>query len=490
MEEYLALLPIILPIIGAVLTFVLSRYSEKLLGYITVIYSAFLFFLFTAYIIAIYSGSLKPFSCNSITWDLPGAVIACLVAFIGTLIIAYSFAYKHKAHFSATYFIMYFLLMGMMNGLACTYNVIIMLIFLEAATIISAILILFGRTKRAIKATYVYLAISIFEVLLVVFGAFILYNSTGTLDLSLLEPGALSEQDMLLLALLFLFGFGTKAGLLPLGIVWLPPAHSEAPPPISATMSGILVMASIIAMIKAVYPFYAMSDVDTLILIIAGLGLINMFVGIIAALFSKDLKRLLAYSTVSSIGYITLGFGLATPAAVYGSLFYIANHMLYKGCLFLIAGALILRVSTRQIPKMGGLIRKMPLTALSFLIAALAISGVPLLNGFAGKELIYEGSVEAGYPVLFTLFGIEFTVFAILGWIVSILTFICFIRAFYAIFLGEPKPESETASDPPAVMLVPILIMAGLCIVIGIYPDLLSGVLQSAADTLLGLTGL
>jgi formate hydrogenlyase subunit 3/multisubunit Na+/H+ antiporter MnhD subunit len=164
--------------------------------------------------------------------------------------------------------------------------------------------------------------------------------------------------------------------------------------------------------------------------------------------------------------------------------------MLFKGCLFLITGALILRINTRKIHKMGGLINQMPLTAICFLVASLAMSGVPFLNGFVSKELIYEGSVEAGYPVIFSIFGLNMTIISILGWATSVLTFICLIHAFYVMFLGKPREEFKAVRDPPIYMMLPILIMAGLCIVIGIYPDLLSGALQFAASVLLGLTHL
>ncbi len=486
MYEYLALLPIILPIIGAVLTYVLGLYSEKIQDVFLVAFSALLFILDAVFLVGLQTGALSPLSYGFIVLDAPGIFICSLVAFIGTLVIFYSFVYKDVKHYDNTYFIMYFLLMGMMAGLASTYNVIVMLIFLEAATVISAVLILFGRTKRAIKATYVYLAISIVEVILVVAGAFILYNDAGTLDL--LKVGSVSQGDMFLLAMLFFFGFGTKAGLLPLGIIWLPPAHSEAPPPISATMSGILIKASVIAMVKAVYPFYLVSGVGTLILIVAAFGVLNMLLGVILALLSEDIKRLLAYHSISQMGYIIMGFGLATPAAVYGALFHITNHMLFKGCLFLITGVIIFRINTRKIHKMGGLINQMPLTGICFLVASLAMSGVPLLNGFVSKELIYEGSLEAGYPVIFSLFGLDMTVFSIFGWITSLLTFACLIHAFYVMFLGKPKEEFKAVKDPPVYMMLPILIMAGLCIVIGIYPDLLSGALRFAAGALVELT--
>ncbi len=488
MYEYLAFLPIMLPIAGAILTYLCSRLSAKLMDAFLIVFSVALFVVYTAYFIGLQFYSVTPLAYNSIMWDPVSAFIACLTSFLGMLVIFYSFVYKDKPHYGSTYFMMYFLLMGMIIGLASTYNVVVMLVFLEAATVISAVLILFGRTKRAIRATYIYLAISIVEVILVVAGAFILYNDAGTLDLSQLQAGMVSQNDMFLLALLFLFGFGTKAGLLPLGIIWLPQAHAEAPPPISATMSGILVMASVIAVVKAIYPFFMISDVATLILVIAIFGVLNMLAGVAGALRSQDIKRLLAYSTVASIGYIILGFGFATPTAIYGSLAYITNHMLFKGGLFLIAGALILRVNTRQMHKMGGLMKQMPLTAICFLIMALAISGVPLLNGYLSKELIYQGAVQTGYPVYFSFLGIDFTIFAIVGWLVSILLLYCFIRAFYLIFMGKTKEEFKNVRDPPANMMLPILILTCLCVVIGIYPDLLSGALQYVAHTLFALT--
>jgi formate hydrogenlyase subunit 3/multisubunit Na+/H+ antiporter MnhD subunit len=488
MADYLALVPIILPMLGALVTLALGKYSEKIQDIFIVAFTAFIFLFDASYFVALRKQMLMSASYGFVTLDAPGIFICTLIAFLGMLVIFYSFVYKDGRHYDNTYFIMYFLLMGMMSGLACTYNVIVMLIFLEAATVISAVLILFGRTKRAINATYTYLLISIIEVLLVIAGAFILYNDAGTLDLNLLKPGMVSDGDMFLLALLFLFGFGTKAGLLPLGAIWLPPAHSEAPPPISATMSGILVKASIIAMAKAVYPFYLISGTETLVLVIAGLGVLNMLVGVILAILSEDIKRLLAFHTVSQVGYIILGIGLATPDAVYGALFHITNHMLFKGCLFLITGALILRLNTRQIHKMGGLMKQMPLTGICFLVASLAMSGVPLLNGFWSKELIYQGSVQAGFPVLISVFGLDLTIFGIVGWAVSFLTFACLVHAFYVMFLGSQKEEFKDARDPPVYMMLPILIMAGLCIVIGLYPDLVSGALKFAADALLGLT--
>jgi len=489
MIDYYALVPVLFPILGGLILYLLLGFSEKIQRSFIVCFMGLLCVMNLLYLIALQNGTIQPAAAGPLVLDAPGIFISCLVTFLGTLILVYSFIYRKNNHFDSTFFIIYLVLAGMMCGMACTYNVLVMLVLLEAATVTSAVLILFGRTKRAIRATYIYLAISIVEVILVIYGAFILYSCTGTLDLRFMDISLLSSGDISLLALLFLFGFGTKAGLLPLGSIWLPPAHADAPAAISATMSGILIKASVVAMVKVMYPFFLISNGEMLMFIVTFIGTLNMVLGGIMALFACHIKRLLAWSSISQIGYIIVGFGLATPVAIYGSLFHILNHMLFKGSLFLISGILLYQVHTLQIKKMGGLGKIMPLTAGSFLIASLAMSGLPFLNGFISKELIYEGSVEAGFPVIFSLFGLEFTIISIFGWITSIVIFITLIRAFYLMFMGTPRESFRELHDPEPCMLVPVLIMVGLCIIIGLFPDLVSGTLQYIAETLYQMKG-
>jgi len=489
MLDYYALVPVLLPVVGGILLYLLLGFSERVQRSFIVCFMGLLFVMNLVYLIALKNGMIHPAAVGPIVLDAPGIFVSSLVTFLGTMVLVYSFIYRKNNHFDSTFFILYFVLAGMMCGMACTYNVLVMLILLEAATVTSAVLILFGRTKRAIRATYIYLAISIFEVILVIYGAFILYSSTGTLDLRFMNISLLSSGDITLLALLFLFGFGTKAGLLPLGSIWLPPAHADAPAAISATMSGILIKASVVAMVKVMYPFFLLSNIEMLMLIVTFFGTLNMVLGGVMAFFSCHIKRLLAWSSISQIGYIIVGFGLATPIAIYGSLFHILNHMLFKGSLFLISGILLYQVHTLQIKKMGGLGQVMPLTALSFLVASLAMSGVPFLNGFISKEIIYEGSVDAGFPVIFSLFGLEFTIISIFGWITSIVIFITLMRAFYLMFMGTPRESFRELHDPPLCMLVPVLIMVALCVIIGLFPDLVSGTLQYIAEVLFQMRG-
>lgn len=482
--ELIAFVPVLLPVIIGLLLFPLQRVAEQLQRLFIIAGMGLCLAVNLGYLIGLIHRVVPVASLGPIYLDAPGMFIATLVTFIGMMVLCYSFVYRAQNNFDCTFFSLYFILAGMMCGMACTYNVLVMLVFLEAATVTSAVLILFGRTRRAIRATYIYLGISIVEVILVVYASFILYNTTGTLDLRMMDLGLFSQNDLFILTLLFLFGFGTKAGLLPLSAIWLPPAHADGPAAISATMSGILIKASIIAMVKLMYPFYFLDAAGTLVPIILALATLNMVLGGVMALLSENIKRLLAWSSVSQMGYIFIGLGVATPIAIYGSLFHILNHMLFKGSLFLISGILLYHLKTLKLHEMGGLLRRMPVTAACFLVASLAMAGLPFLNGFISKEIIYEGTVEAGFPVLLSIFGLHLTIFGILGWVTSIIILICLMRAFVLIFLGEATGRAADLREAPLCMILPVAIMVGCCVLIGLFPDLVTPSLRYIADML------
>ncbi|NOJ28527.1 MAG: oxidoreductase, partial [Nitrososphaera sp.] len=192
MIDYYALVPVLFPILGGLILYLLLGFSEKIQRSFIVCFMGLLCVMNLLYLIALQNGTIQPAAAGPLVLDAPGIFISCLVTFLGTLILVYSFIYRKNNHFDSTFFIIYLVLAGMMCGMACTYNVLVMLVLLEAATVTSAVLILFGRTKRAIRATYIYLAISIVEVILVIYGAFILYSCTGTLDLRFMDISLLS----------------------------------------------------------------------------------------------------------------------------------------------------------------------------------------------------------------------------------------------------------------------------------------------------------
>jgi len=260
----------------------------------------------------------------------------------------------------------------------------------------------------------------------------------------------------LLITLLFLMGFGTKAAIVPFH-AWLPDAHPAAPAPISAMLSGVLIKAlGIYALIRLFYNVLGMTDQLSNIFML--LGVISILMGAIMALGQKDLKRMLAYSGISQIGYIVLGLGLATPLGILGGLFHLFNHAIFKPLLFLVAGSIEYSTGTRQINELGGLNRKMPVTANTSLIASLAISGIPPFNGFWSKLFIIIACVQAG--------KLWFAFAAVIG---SILTLSYFLKIQKNVFFGKLPDRLRNVKESHWLLGTSMVALAVLCLAIGLF---------------------
>ncbi len=190
-------------------------------------------------------------------------------------------------------------------------------------------------------------------------------------------------------------------------------------------------------------------------------GAVTIVLAVLMALVQKDLKRLLSYHAVSQVGYMVLGIGTAIPVGIAGGIFHMINHAMYKSGLFLSAGSVEHRAGTTELKKLGGLAREMPWTAFGFTVCALAISGVWPLNGFVSKEMVFHGALETGY-----------TVFAVAAWIGAIFTFASFLKAGHSVFFGERTRERPEVRESPAPIVIPILALAALCILFGVYNKL------------------
>jgi NADH:ubiquinone oxidoreductase subunit 5 (subunit L)/multisubunit Na+/H+ antiporter MnhA subunit len=275
---------------------------------------------------------------------------------------------------------------------------------------------------------------------------------------------------------LAVIGFGTKAGFMPLH-VWLPEAHPAAPSHVSAVMSGVMIKTGIYGLIRAL-GFLGPPPAWWGWLLIA-IGLSSGILGVLFALAQRDLKRLLAFSSVENIGIIALGLGLGlvgisshVPLLAMlgfgGALLHVVNHALFKGLLFLGAGAVAHAAHTREIEQLGGLLKKMPWTGFAFLTGAMAICGLPPLNGFVSELMIYIGAFgESGSgdpavaaPALLAIAGL-----ALIGGLAAA----CFTKAFGIVFLGEPRSgKVEQAREVGVLMQVPMAILAALCLAIGL----------------------
>jgi len=291
------------------------------------------------------------------------------------------------------------------------------------------------------------------------------------------------------LFLLALVGFGLKAGIMPFHI-WLPKAHAAAPSHVSALMSGVMIKMGIYGIMRVTGFFHAIPPWWGWTVLL--LGLISGILGVCYALAQHDLKRLLAYHSVENIGIILLGLGTALLGVSYripalvglgmaGALLHVVNHGLFKGLLFLAAGSMIHATGTRNMNGYGGLLKTMPLTGVFFLGGAIAICGLPPLNGFVSEWLIYLGMLHAGQqPAGGFIGGLLLAVPGLT--LIGALALLCFSKVFGLCFLGQPRPQAPVPHEAPVSMLVAMGLLLAGCLVIGLAPALVIPLLTAGID--------
>lgn len=308
------------------------------------------------------------------------------------------------------------------------------------------------------------------------------------------KVGALSPAALFAVYGLLLVGFGLKAGLFPLGQLWLPDAHSVAPSPVSALLSGVMLKTGIFGIIRVF--FFMIPDRGSAFdprlwgFILAAAGALTLFIGTLQSVKQSDAKRLLAFSSIGQIGYIVLGLGAALIAAsspdpgiqrlavvaIVGSLMHVLNHAIFKGLLFLVSGSLIYATGTKDLNKLGGLVKFMPVSAVVTAIASLSISGMPPTSGYASKWTIISSSLLAGgASAVLVLAGI-------IALFTSAVTLACYVKFFGMAFTGSGAgtPAEGGVREVPASMLAPKIFLAAVCIAQGLFPFLFIGLISSA----------
>ncbi len=395
------------------------------------------------------------------------------------------------ARISASWFF-FNLLIASMILVVTARNGLLFLLAWEIMSLASFFLVCYEFEKNEVlRAGWTYLvATHLGAVFLLVF--FLdLHRWAGSLEFSAFSALHPASGAASLLFLLALVGFGTKAGFFPLH-VWLPQAHPAAPSHVSALMSGIMIKMGIYGILRTLTWLGPYQSWWAFTLI--GIGVISGLAGVLLALGQHDLKRLLAYHSVENIGIITLGLGLGMLGVVMnmpmmavlgfaGGLLHVLNHAIFKGLLFLCAGAVLHATHKRKIDQLGGLIRRMPITGATFLVGAAAISGLPPLNGFVSEFLLYLGafhSLLGATPALIAAV-IVIAGLALIGGLAAA----CFTKAFGIAFLGEPRQAGiETAHDPGLAMRLPLMLLAFLCFLIGMGFWLILPALTSPVATL------
>ena len=439
------------------------------------------YFLYELYLEVSEKGNLRscslPFgACLDI--DMLSIFMALIYVMIGLLAAAYSVKYMERDTGLTEY---YTLLLGMvagMMGVTFVGDFFTLFVFWELMSLTSYALVAFRKERWApIEAGFKYLIMSAAGGATILLAMSFLYGMTGTLNFADIATGlgSVASNEWLFVTLtLIIVGFGVKAAIVPFH-TWLPDAHPEAPAPISALLSGVLVPTGAYALIRVLLlVFGSIQSVWQMTLLV--FAVLTMFVGNLMALLQDDIKRLLAFSTIAQMGYILFGFSIASQQGLTGSLFHIMNHAIMKSLLFLCAGAFVHQVGTRDLRKLEGIRQTMPVTSMLLAIGAVAIAAIPPLNGFWSEWMIVLAGVEA-----------EMLLFSALMIINILLSVAYYLRLIYVIVLKEPTPVSEKATRAPVSMLIPIVILAALCIIIGLYPGPFISLAEGAANAALNL---
>ena len=480
---------VLIPILGAALAFAAARHSEKLRDLVVLAVTGAAFALSVQlfrlswdaniiYAVSVGFGDLPLY----FRVDKLGALFNLLSAFIWFLATIFSLTYMTHEQRRTRYYVFYLITLGGCLGVFITADLFSLFFFFELMSVASYLLVVHTQTEEAAKAGRLYIFLGIGGGLCILAATILIYYFTGSVLLApALENLVLLPLRYLILVLLII-GFGIKAGMVPLHI-WLPLAHPVAPSPASALLSGIMIKTGAYGIIRVVTMIYTPASAETSALwtftesigfVVIWFGILTMFLAAFMALFQSNAKRLLAYSSVSQMGYIIMGIGACAylgfegPMAFGGFTLHIVNHAFFKAGMFMMVGAVYFRTGELELNRLGGLWRDFPVTTVVFLICAMGIAGIPGLNGYTSKVLLHHAIEETfKHNGSYALYMAE-RIFMLTGAMTT-----CYIaRLFSSIFLG-PKPEGLVAKgkEPFNERLV-FIIIGAIIVFIGTSPFL------------------
>ena len=488
---HLPVLLVVIPLIGAALAALLRRGGP-----------AFALTLIVSWILPFVAGAMLwqvlqtgPISYHIGGWEPPWGIeyrldalngfVVVLVSVVGAVTVPFawrSIAFEIAEDRLPWFYCMYLLCLAGLLGIAITGDAFNAFVFLEISSLATYVMIALGHDRRALLAAFQYLIMGTIGATFYVIGVGLLYLLTGSLNMvdiaARLGAAAPAQMPAIIAALAFItVGVSLKLALFPLH-AWLPNAYAYAPSWVTAFLSATATKVAIYLLIRYYFSvFGAAIDIGALPIgdIIIALSVAAMFVASLVAVFEPNLKRMLAYSSVAQIGYITLGIGLANQAGLTGGLVHLVNHALMKAALFLAVGAIFYRACPMQLKDIAGIGRKMPLTMVAFTIAGFGLIGTPGTSGFISKWYLAIGAFDRGWWII---------VFLIVG--SSLIALVYVGRVLEVVWLREPAPEIAHATDPPLSMLLPIIVLAAATIYFGFDTEWTASIADTAARALLG----
>ena len=433
------------------------------------------------------------FSYQMLYVDGLSAVLLSILAVLTCTSMLFSLSYMEKdlahGHITFTmlrrYYGLFNVLIFTMISVLIVGNLGLMWVAVEATTLASAFLVAFYFNHSALEAAWKYIMVCTVGICLALLGTTLLYYAQVSVvgsdfqALNWLELKKISRSlDPTIVKLAFVFilvGYGTKVGLAPMH-TWLPDAHSQAPAPISALLSGVVLSCAAYAILRNLIVVQAVINPEFLQYLLIGFGVFSIAIAIPFILVQHDLKRLLAYSSVEHMGIIILGIGIGTPLSIYGALLHMMNHAIAKSALFYMAGVITQEYQTKNIARIRGLVSTMPLVGTMFIIGILAITGTPPFGVFISKFIIIGATFASGRVLLGA------GVLLLLGAIFAGMMYYCLAMAF------GPKPKYRASSvsiGKPALMAM--VLSVGLIIMTGLYvPTWLNNMLSMATTIVMG----
>jgi len=475
---------VILPLGGAFLVSLLGKrlrgFSDifsNITAFLLLAISVYSVFLVNSFGVMVYRvGMWVPPIGIGLVLDGLSSFMLVTINLIAFFIMAYAANYMEGYTAKWKFYALFLLMLAGMEGIIITGDIFNLFVFLEIASVASYALVAYGTEAEELEASFKYLIMSSLGSLFVLLGIALIYGYTSTLNMADIA-NVLSQKGpgniILFVSVLFIMGFGLKSALVPFH-AWLPDAHPAAPAPVSAMLSGVLIKTlGVYALVRIFYD--VIGAPPGILFVLMFLGTISMVAGVFLAIGQWDMKRLLAYHSISQIGYIFLGIGLGTPLGILGGLFHLFNHSVFKSLLFLNSGAVEYSAGTRDLREMGGLKERMPVTAGTSLIASMSIAGIPPFNGFWSKLIIILAAVQAGHPI--------YAAFAVIA---SILTLASFAKVQKYAFFGKPKEKYKDVKEVPVFMRGSMILLAAICILSSVLaiPALSRFFLKSATNVL------
>lgn len=486
MSEHLPALQVVIPLLAAPICLLLRHKATVRALAIGVTFAGFAISLLLmsqvrerGQIIYEFGGWARPLGIEYAV-DLTNAFVLTIVSMIAAVILPIGPGHSQLPEGREYLFYAAFLLcLSGLLGVAITGDVFNIFVFLEITSLASYILIALGRDRRALMAAYTYLIVGTIGASFLLIGIGLLYQMTGTLNIAdlALRLEDVKETRTVIVAFAFVMvGISIKLAVLPLH-QWLPNAYTYAPPVVSAFLAATATKVAYYLMLRFTYTIFGATFVFSslrLNLILTPLSLAAMFIGSAAAIYQTDFKRLLAYSSIAQIGYMTLGLSLNSELGLTAGIVHLLNHALMKGGLFLVAGCIFARLGSSAIEDMRGLGKRMPLTAAALVVAGLGLIGVPGTVGFVSKWVLVSAAIERQY--------FDVTILILLS---SLLALVYVWRLVEVMYLSEP-PVGAEEGEAPARFLIPAWILVSASVYFGFATDQTLGIAAAAARQLLG----